>query len=87
MNYYLEKISKTQKQFEIAKIGFIQLTNNYIQKVRDCQDGVDYTNAKDMVEALSAGLELIKELESQVTFLCNKYTEECEKEKSDANKN
>ncbi len=35
MNYYLEKISKTQQQLDIAKVGFTQVTRDIIAKTDD----------------------------------------------------
>lgn len=83
MNYYLEKILKTQQQLGIAKTGFTQVVNNCIHSV---SEAIDYDHAKDIAETLNAGLDLIKELESQIEFLKGKLKEEHTKEMTNANK-
>ncbi len=84
MNYYLEKISKTQQQLDIAKVGFTQVIRDIIAKTDDTV--VDYECAKDIAEKLNTGLDLIRELESHISFLRGKLEEEQAKEKRNASK-
>ncbi len=84
MNYYLEKISKTQQQLDIAKVGFTQVTRDIIAKTDDTV--VNYECAKEIAEKLNTGLDLIRELERQISFLRGKLREENAKEKRNASK-
>lgn len=84
MNYYLEKISKTQQQLDIAKVGFTQVTRDIIAKTDDTV--VNYECAKEIAEKLNTGLDLIRELESQISFLRGKLREENAKEKRNVSK-
>lgn len=78
MNYYEEKISIKQAQLEVAKAGFTQVANVYMQNVS--ADGVDYDYAKEMAERLNAGLALVKEIEEDIERFQKLLKEEKAKE-------
>ena len=89
MNYYLEKISKKRQQLEIAKKGLVQVANDYkaakakaVYADDEKAERAEYARVKELAEQLSAGLELINELEKDMDYLHGKFKEEQEKEKN-----